>query len=281
MLNEVIKLSAVVAAVSILGLSSCSSESETARAARELYEQAEACNLAGEPAKALMLLDSIQNAYKGETDWQRAAMKFRPTVMISASEQQIQAVDDSIAMLEQQYNEALPKMKRIADARLVEPYFVDKATYNAEFMNTTGIQPRVSEIGQLYFVSSANPGGIKHTGFTLSCDGESVQAGPVPYDNEMNYRINGSEVVTYSPEQSSPIGEFAVAHPGQSMTLTLTGGKSKNLKLNSKQVEAIVNCYNFSQSIVEARQLAFERERLNRQLEIARSQAERLAGSDD
>lgn len=281
MLNEVIKLSAIVAVMSVISLSSCSSESETARAARELYEEAQASNIAGDPVKALELLDSIQNTYKGETEWQRAAMKLRPTVMISATEQQIQAVDDSIAMLEQQYNVVLPKMKRIADARLVEPYFVDKATYNAEFMNTTGIQPRVSEIGQLYFVSSANPGGIKHTGFTLNCDGESAQAGPVPYDNEMNYRINGSEVVTYSPDQSSPVGEFAANRQGRPMVVILTGGKTKSLKLSSKQVEAIVNCYNYSQAIVEARQLAFERERLNRQLEIARSQAERLAGSEE
>jgi len=275
MSNVIIKLG--VAAVAAMVMISCSGESETARAARELYEQADACNLSGDPMKSLELLDSLQSAYKSETEWQRSAMKLRPTVMINATEMQIKAIDDTIAMLENQYNAILPRMKRVADPRLVEPYYVDKATFNAEFMNSTGIQPRVSEIGQMYFVSSVNPGGLKHTGFTLTCDGESVTVGPVPYDGELNYRINGGEVITYSPEQSEAAGLFANERPDKSMTLTFTGGNSKKLKLRPEYVGAIANCWVFSKAIVDARQLAFERERLNRQLEIARSQAERMA----
>lgn len=284
MSNAVNRISILGAAAiaAMLFMSGCG-ESESARAARQLYEEAEACNIAGDPEKALVLLDSLQNTCKGETDWQRTAMKLRPTVMINASEKQIAVINDSIAMYESQYNAMQPLLRRIADARLVEPYMVDKATYNASFMNTTGLQPRVSEIGQLYFVSSANPGGLNHTGFTITCDGESVSAGPVPYDGELNYRINNSEVVTYSPEQSDQVGAFVAAHAGRPMSLTLTGGKSKNIKFVSKDADAIVNCYNYSQAIVKARQLAFERERLNRQIEIARSQAERLgdAGSQN
>lgn len=280
MSNAIIKLTAAASVVAAsMVMISCGGESETARAARQLYEQAQSCNLDGNPAEALLLLDSLQSTYKTETEWQRLAMKLRPTVMINATEMQIRAVDDSISMLEERYNMLLPKMKKVDDPRLVEPYYVDKATFNADFMNGTGIQPRVSEIGQFYFVSSVNPGGLKHTGFSLSCDGESAVAGPVPYDGEMNYRINGSEVITYSPDQSDAAGIFADGHSGKDMMLTFTGGKAKNIKLNSKQVDAIANCYNFSRAIVDARQLAFERERLNRQLDIARSQAERLAAS--
>ena len=84
-------------------------------------------------------------------------------------------------------------------------------------------------------------------------------------------------VITYSPEQSEAAGKLAAENRGRAMTLILTGGKSSNMKLGSKQVDAIANCYDFSRAIVDARQLAFERERLNRQLDIARSQAERLA----
>ena len=281
MSNAAIKFSMLGAAMGAIVAVSCSGESEQARAARLLYEEAESCNLAGEPEKALVLLDSIQNNYKEETDWQRAVMKLRPTIMINASEKQILAIDDSIAGLEAAYNALQPKMRRIADPRLVEPYIVDKASYNADFMKTTGIQPRVSEIGQLYFVSSANPGGINHNGFTIACDGESVTVGPVPYDGELNYRINHSEVVTYSAEQSDLAGAFVKAHAGRPMSLILTGGKTKNIKFGSKDADAIINCYDYSQAITGARQLAVERERLNRQIEIARSQAERLSATEE
>lgn len=271
-------LGVVAAGVMLLG--SCNSESEAARAARKLFEQAQAQNLAGEPAKALELLDSLQSDYKEETQWQREALKFRPTVMINLTQQAIIAVDDSIAMYEKQYGDIMPSMKLINDARLVEPYYVDAATYNPQFFNTTGLQPRVSEIGQLYFVSSVNPGGLKHTGFTLSCNGETIAVGPVPYDGESNYRIDGSEVVTYSPDQSQPAGEFAANHAGQSVTLILTGGKSRQIKLTDKQLNAIINCKTMSDAIVKARQLSFNKERLQRQLAIAQSQAERLAGKE-
>ncbi len=280
MSNVIIRRVLVAAAVAaMVAETSCGGESETARAARTLYEQAQSCNLDGDPMKALTLLDSLQSNYKTETEWQRSAMKFRPTVMINATEMQIRIVDDSIAMLRDCYDKLLLSMKKVDDPRLVEPYYVDRATFNADFMNGTGVQPRVSEIGQFYFISSVNPGGIKHTGFSLKCDGESVTAGPVPYDGEMNYRIGGSEVITYSPEQSEAAGKFADEHNGRAMSVVIIGDKSKSIKLSSKQVNAVASCYNFSRAIVEARQLAFERERLNRQLEIARSQAERLAAS--
>ncbi|MDE6085607.1 MAG: hypothetical protein K2G40_04315, partial [Muribaculaceae bacterium] len=202
--------------------------------------------------------------------------KLRPNVIINDSELAINNINDSISILEGMYNELLPRMKKVSDARLVEPYYTAASIYNPNFMETTGIQPRVSDIGQFYLVSSVNGLGLKHTGMSLSGGGELATAGPVPFDGEMNYRINGGEVITYSPEQSEAIGALAARHPEEAMTVTLTGGKNKNLKLSAKEVRAIADCYNFSKAIVDARQLAFERERLNRQVEIARSQNERL-----
>ena len=264
-------------AVCVFAIVSCNSESESARAARLLYEDATKANLSGDPVKAIVLLDSLKNNYPAETEWQRASMKLRPTLIINASDMQIRAVDDSLLVLEQEHNRLQSKMKMISNAQLVEPYYVDAASYDSGFMSGTGIQPRVSTIGQMYFLSSVNGGALKHTGFTITCDGESIQGGPVAYDGELNYRIDGSEIVTYPAEQSDAIGAFVKAHQGQPMTLTITGSKSKSMKLTPKQIDAIVNCYDYSHTIMDARQLAFEKERLNRQMDIARSQAERLS----
>lgn len=272
--NIIIAMAAVAAGIAS---TSCSGESETAKAARLLYEQAQSLNIQGNPVGAIALLDSIQRAYPAEVEWQRAAMKLRPTLIINSTEQQMLAIDDSIVAMEQRYNSLLPAMKRVSDPRLVEPYYVAAAIYDPSFMDGTGVQPRVSDIGQFYFVSSVNPGGLKHTGFTLECDGESVAVGPVPYDGELNYRINGSEVITYSPDQSSLAGRFASLHRDRAMNLILTGEKRRVIKLNARQVNAIADCYDMSTAIVDARQLSFEKERLSRQLDIARSQAERLS----
>lgn len=265
-----------IVVVNALSFTSCS-ESETTCNARSLYEQARSLNIDGNPSAAIVLLDSLQHTYPAETEIQREAMKLRPTLIINSAEQKIIQLDDSIAEFERSYSSLLPVMKRVADPRLVEPYYVDAATYNAEFMKTTGVQPRVSEIGQFYFVSSVNGENLKHTGFTLNVGAESVTVGPVAYDGEMNYRINGSEVVTYSPESSNPAGELAANNLGLKASIILNGAKSRTINLTSKQLQAIANCYLFSKSIVDARQLAFEKEHLAKQIEIARSQAERLA----
>lgn len=279
MYNVTIKhLSLTAISVVALMITSCS-ESESTRNARDLYEQARTLNIDGKPTEAIAILDSLQHAYPAETEIQRDAMKLRPTLIINSAQQRIVAIDDSIASLEQRYASLLPRMKRVNDPRLVEPYYVDAATYNADFMKTTGIQPRVSDIGQMYFVSSVNGDNLKHTGFTLSAGGESVTVGPVAYDGELNYRINGSEVVTYSADSSDPAGLLAVNAHGNKATVTLTGAKNKTLNLTAKQLEAIENCYLFSRSIIDARQLAFEKERLSKQMEIARSQSERLSSN--
>lgn len=278
MYSVITKFTSILASLLLVSVS-CSTESETARAARQLYEQAQSLNLDGDPAAALILLDSIQKTYPDEIDWQRASMKFRPTLIINDSNNRIKAVEDSIQLLGETYHLLLPKMKQINNKQLVEPYYVDAATYNPDFMKTTGVQPRVSEIGQFYFLSSVNGETLKHTGFTISVDGQSVQVGLVPYDNELNYRINGSEIITYSPDQSFAAGELVASNPTASVTIILTGSKNKTIRLNSKQIAAIANCFEFSRAIVDARQLSFEKERLQRVLEIANAQAEKLADS--
>lgn len=247
------------------------------KAAQELYTQAESLVAEGNPSEAIVLLDSIASGYQEQVEWQRRAMALRPQAIIAETDGRIAAVSDSLSLLEGEFNAIKAKMKQINDARLVEPFSVDAATYRADFMSGTGIQPRVSEIGQFYVISSVNPGGPAHTHFTLTAtDGQSVASGTVPYDGEMNYRISGSEVVTYSPEQSEAVGAFATAHRGQGATVTFTGKNSRAIKLSAREMDAIANCYEYSRAIVLARQLAFERERLTRQREIATSQLQRL-----
>lgn len=259
----------------------CNSESEQARNARLVFEEAQAAYDSDLADQSLQLLDSLQTTYTTETQWLRKAMKLRPHVMKKAAEQRIAVIDDSIAIMAARLNEVQSHMLKINDSRLVEPFYVDKATYRADFLNGTGIEPRVSDIGQFYIVSSINPGSNHHTGFTAKAgDGTESTAGPVAYDGEMNYRINNSEVVTYSPELSRAVGEMASLHPG-AWSITFTGGTPRTVKLTAAQVGGIAHCWEYASVREAGMRLTYDRERQLRIIDIADGQIERMSSSDD
>lgn len=255
-------MSAALAAI----LTACSGGSKS-NPARELYYQAEARLSTGDTPQVFALLDSIKNQYPDSVKLLRECMELRHKAMAVDITKEIALVDDSIAHCVETVNTLSPKLKKISDPRLVEPYFVAAEGYNPNFMASTGVQARVDEVGQFYLISSLNAA-YKHTGITLSAGTESASAGPVPFDGEMNYRINGSEIIIFSPAQSAAIGEFAAAHPSTAMTLTFTGGKKHSVKLTARQVNAIATCYEYGTAMLTGRHLTYQREKLNRQLSL-------------
>lgn len=274
---------AKIAAIAVAAImTACSGQTESNRRACSLYDQADALINDGQPARAIELLDSLQRAYPDEADVQRRALHLRPQAIEKATLAQLSSTDSLMAVRQATYEQLKDKMRRLNSPELVEPYYVYAATYNKEFLNTTGIEPRVSDIGQFYIVSSVNPGGLKHQAIDLTVGDETVSTGTVPYDGEMNYRIGGSEVITFTPARCDTIGMLAAAHPDTNFRITFKGEKKdRTEKLSAKQRDAIVTCYLFSQAIIDSRELAVQREKLERRLQIARDQIARTFNEDD
>ncbi len=278
MYKEAIKITAIAAAIAI---TSCSGQTEANRQATSLLGQAETFIGDGDSTSAIVLLDSLQRAYPGETDVQRKALHLRPKAIELATLAEISTVDSLLAVRQATYEQLKGFMKLISSPDLVEPYYVYADTYNKEFLNTIGIEPRVSEFGEFYIISSVNPGGLKHQGITVTAGGVEASTGMVPYDGEMNYRINNSEVISFTPAQCDTIGALAESNRGAAMKLTFNGEKKNHtVKLSDKQRDAIVTCYLFSHSITDSREMAVKREKLERQLQIARDQIARTFQED-
>lgn len=270
-----------IAAIALAAVMTACGQSETTRQANELYGEADALIACGKPEQAVVILDSLQRAYPGETEVQRRAMHLRPQAIEKMTVSRISSIDSLIAVRQATYETLKGKMKKISGPDLVEPYYVYADTYNKEFLNTTGIEPRVTDIGQFYIISSVNPGGLKQQAVEISVDGETASTGIVPYDGEMNYRINGSEVITFSPAACDTIGSLAAAHPSSSFKLTFKGEKKDmSVNLSARQRDAIITCYLFSQAIIDSREMAVQREKAERQLQIARDQIARTFNED-
>lgn len=255
----------LAAAVIAASLAACSGSKPNH--ARELYNQAEDQLAAGNIGQVYALLDSIKSQYPDSVHLLREGLNLRHRAMLLESQNETAAIDDSIAICMEKVSAMQPRLKKVDDPRLVEPYYVAKEGYDPNFMTTTGLQAHVDELGQFTLISSLQAA-YKHTGITLVCGDESASAGPVPYDGECNYRINGSEIITFSPAQSQAIGELAAAHPGTTMTLKFTGGKPHSVKLSAKQVDAIATCYTYARYMTLGRHLSYQKEKLARQQQL-------------
>lgn len=256
-------------------LASCSEQKEDPQARALLTEATQAFE-AKDYNRATILLDSLQKAYISEMGIQREGMMLRPKVIEQLSLLQIAAIDSTNIADNAAMENIKPLLKWVKTPGMIEGYWTDAKSYNPSFMNTTGIEARVSEIGQFYIVSSANPS-LKHTAISVNGPAASATTPAVPYDGESNYRIDGGEVITFSPEQSDTIGAAVVrnlaANSSAPLTLQFTGGKNKSLKLSAAQAQGIANAYNYSAALIRARDNEVQHKRLEKTIEIARRQA--------
>lgn len=263
---------------------SCGGKQENPQA-RELIDNANAAFEQQDYDLATTLLDSLQKTFPSELGIQRESMALRPKVIEQTALLQLQQLDSLDAADTSTLTALKPALKWVKTPGMIEGYWIDAKAYNPNFMNTTGIEARVNEIGQFYIVSSVNPAGtLKHTSVTLKTGSESVTTQTVPYDGESNYRLGGGEVITFSPEQSDTIGFTAMqavnANPSATGTLIFNGAKNtKSTRLNAAQTAAIANAYRYSSAVIRARDNQVQRQKLNRTIEIARQQAAKTSAS--
>lgn len=274
----------MIAGLAIAG-SGCSSKSENPDA-RNLLAKAENDFNSGNYASSIALLDSLQKTFPAETALQREAMAMRPKVIEAEATKALAAVDSTYNADIETLKSLKTQLKWIKTPGMIEGYWIAPEVYRSDFMNTTGIEARVSEIGEFYIVSSVNPAGnLKHQSIGLKTSAGNAHTQNVAYDGESNYRIGGAEVITFSPAQSDTIGMVArnavEANQAAGASVIFYGVKGeKSVKISPAVLKGIGKAYAYSAATIRARDLQVERERLNRTIEIARRQQQSTAAAD-
>lgn len=276
--NKSLIATVVSSALVAISFSSCG-QSESEKAAMELNGAAEAMLDMNRPAEAIVLLDSLQRSYPKEKNAQRYGMWLRPRAIEQLTLIEMSTVDSLLAVNKALYEQTQPLMKLVDNAELVEPYWVVNNGYKADFLNGDGVQPRVGKDGEFYMLSSAIGGNLKHNSFAIKTStGAEAGSGVVPFDNELNYRLDGTEVVTYGSEKCDTIGVIAEQLPeGSTAIITLKGenGKNRQVKLNAAETSAIATAHKFARSITDSRNLAVRKDKLERVLQLSRDQQAR------
>lgn len=274
----------LMAGLAIAG-SGCSSKSENPDA-RNLLAMAENDFNSGNYASSIALLDSLQKTFPAETALQREALAMRPKVIEAEATKALAAVDSTYNADIETLKSLKTQLKWIKTPGMIEGYWIAPEVYRSDFMNTTGIEARVSEIGEFYIVSSVNPAGnLKHQSIGLKTSAGNARTQNVAYDGESNYRIGGAEVITFSPAQSDTIGMVAInaveANQAAGASVIFYGVKGeKSVKISPAVLKGIGKAYAYSAATIRARDLQVERERLNRTIEIARRQQQSTAAAD-
>ncbi len=275
-LKNMKKITVTIGAALIIAVASCGKKVNPE--AEGLLNDAQMAFDRADYAGAVVLLDSLQKAFPAEVAIQRSGMALRPKVIEQLTLIEIAKSDSAIAAEKAEAENLKAQLKWIKTPGMIEGYWTYGKSYRPDFMNTTGIEPRVSEIGEFYIVSSVNPsGGLKHTSIAISGNGGRAATPEVPYDGESNYRIDGGEIITFSPQASDTIGKFAFNNQGAPLTLHFVGKNERMQKLSPEQAAAISAAYRYSKITIDARERSVNREKLEKQLAIARSQIARTA----
>ncbi len=273
---HIILAGCIPAFCALSAITGCSGSGKPVPEAQALFDGASLAYETADYSRAEILLDSLQKSYPAEISLQKEGMALRPKVIEKATLLKISTNDSLMALDKVEAEQLKPRLKWIKTPRMLEGYWVASKGYNPSFMSTTAIQGRVSEIGEFYIVSSAKPS-LGHTSIALSNGSSSVSTPEVPYDGESNYRIDGGEIITFSPAQSDTIGQFALANSGKPLTVTFRGKSSRPVKLSAAESAALADTYAYARAVSRARQLAVERERLEATLQVARNQIARTA----
>lgn len=270
MLNVVNKISALLLLLAVI--TACG-ESKEEKAAKELLAQAGVEMNQGNLDQALAIVDTIPTMFPKQVKVRREAMNLRPVIVEKMTNREIEECEADIEKTQHEFARVRERMIQIVNPELVEPYWVAAGQEKVNAMNTTGVQARVADDGAFTIISEViGAGKLHHSSITLSAaDGSSATSTTVPYDDELNYRINGSETVTYTGEANDTIGRFAFTHRGQKLTLTFNGenGQSKKMQLDGKQVEAIADAYEMSALKLEGLKLVARRNYLEKKKQIA------------
>jgi len=270
MFKEVIKQSFIYFSLGLCGLlSSCSSGNNEAA---KLLAESQAMMEHGNYDTVLLLLDSIDSAYPEVVDIRRKAMELRPRAIEQITIREL-SLTDSLLAVQTIYGDSLSdRLIRIDNP--LEPYFVAKSEQRVVPSATAGLHSRVAPDGMFYMIATTlNP--VKTTSITLSSGNECASTNKIAIDGERNIHTVSHDALTLISAECDTLARFIVNHVGDPITLTFNGNGSYVMSLPDSQIRSVIDTYKTAQALTECKRLQINKNRLERQLAVARSQIAR------
>ncbi|MDE6755622.1 MAG: hypothetical protein K2J66_00595, partial [Muribaculaceae bacterium] len=111
--------------------------------ARIAFDKAQFALDNGDARECVALLDSLDRKFSDDTDIMKESMKLRPRALLLITAEDMSAADSVINTNKALLDSLKPLMAHVAVPG-TEGYLIKASAYSPDFMNRTGVSPRVS-----------------------------------------------------------------------------------------------------------------------------------------
>lgn len=143
-------------------------------------------------------------------------------------------------------------------------HYVYKSQAEDNTIGRTFLQTKVDEKGNLILTSyySGNQA-LSHTAVKATIgDGSYAESQVVPRDGALNYEFEDGathyEIVRFNQAAENGVVNFILAHEKESVTIVLTGGKTKSYKLTTEERKAMKSASDLSVILTDINRLLNE-----------------------
>lgn len=278
MFKEIIKPTLQLCCVALI--SACSSNgvgNNDKLSADSLLKSAQTYFSAGDDSMALVMLDSLDHSLPDAIDQRKEARLLRPQAVERFAMSRM-SMADSLLVVNQIRGEQLRAGLEFVSGTGVEGYFVGRGTRGVDVRATAGLHSRLSPDYHFYLIASS-PQAVGSVAIELQSGDDRVTSATVNYDGERNTRNSACESITFTEAESYPIGEFVARHENDPIEISFigSGGRRSSMALSPGQRKALLSAFQMIEAVNADRHYRLEKDRLQRQVDIARKQLANVA----
>ena len=254
-----------------LSLASCGNKERESAAA--LYADSEQAIATGNYSGALVMLDTLNSRFPEQTQIRKDALRLRAMAMEGLATDSISAGSEALAVATLRVEELRPGFRHVDSSVGLEGYFIPKDAPE-KVMTTTGLQPRVSDKGFFYIVANVQGKAIGFSSLEFVAGALAISSSEISPARVV--KVEGSESVSFNPEDLEGVGAWLVDNPGVSKAVLHGTKGSVTVKIDDKLRKQLVDCYLYSEALQAQRLASLKREKYERMLATARDQLANL-----
>lgn len=228
---------------------------------------------------SIAVTDSLCRKFPSQIEIVKEAMHLKATTLKQKFTLELAQADSIIAVQAPTVQSIAGKFKVVKTPEMIEGYRVLKSLAGTQLLNTTSIEPRVDDGGNIYIVSLLHGHAAQHDHLIASVKGgASETTDTIPYDKARNYRFSdggvSNEMVTFHYDECDRFCQFIIDNADKAITLTFKGRSSYSMPLSDKLKQAIVESFSYSKAMQTGLKAEHDKLLLTRKLEIANKQVE-------
>lgn len=263
-----ILLPAIALTSMILG--SCAGSDPVHEAAVALDESIDSAMTANNYALAIELIDSLNKTYNLEIDLRKASDTKRAKAYEGLSVTEIPRLDSLISVTKYEISVAEGEFVSKQPSASLPTYLVLKSAAKSDFAAAAGVQGRVNtgdDARDTPWTLAVNAGrdiGLERVDITCSDGAKYTLSTPV----------SDGQMASISPESAETLAQHLYDNPSvQATSIVFTGSKGNTkATLSEAQSASIAQAWNLAKLNSRLYSALVERERVERQLQIARDQ---------